>query len=505
MSLSKEAEPVKKAKRVKRPAKKSTTAPTAAGVVIRDTPGVSVSKKKAPAKADRSKGDGTDFESGVPDEQQRKTSGTDEGTSTKPGVPDVPKYQSESDDESWGDSEDDNDDFNDEDEDDDNDVDVRSLGVEHEEEKKCDEDMTDADQNISQEHSYEQVIEDVHVTLTASQRTDDSKQSSSVSSDFANQLLILEKAPPSDHEVSSLMNIKMSHKVPSTQISTSLTEPTTVIADSFTIASTIVPPTISNDHSLDKDLFDSYGKAYSLKRSSEDKDKDEDPPAGPDQGLNKKKTSKDDEPSRGSKSKESKSSSSKGSKSQSKSSGKSAQEEEPMFETADIKMPQDQGDDMGNTEDQPNNATKSIDSRPPQQWINIIAQAEKPPLTFDELMSTPIDFLAYVMHNLKIDNLTKEILIGPAFNLLKGTCKSFVELEYHFEECYKVVTDQLNWNNPEGHEYPFDLSKPLSLIESQGRQVVPVDYFFNNDFEYLKGGSSSRKYTTSTTKTKAAK
>ncbi|GKE52296.1 hypothetical protein Tco_1487452 [Tanacetum coccineum] len=36
---------------------------------------------------------------------------------------------------------------------------------------------------------------------------------------------------------------------------------------------------------LDKDLFDSYGKAYSLKRSREDKDTNEDPPAGPDQGL----------------------------------------------------------------------------------------------------------------------------------------------------------------------------------------------------------------------------
>ncbi|GJU22481.1 hypothetical protein Tco_1155823 [Tanacetum coccineum] len=55
-------------------------------------------KKKAPVKADR--GDGTDFESGVPDEQHRKTSGIDEGTGTKPGVPDVPKYNSESEKES---------------------------------------------------------------------------------------------------------------------------------------------------------------------------------------------------------------------------------------------------------------------------------------------------------------------------------------------------------------------------------------------------------------------
>ncbi|GKD24095.1 hypothetical protein Tco_1225798, partial [Tanacetum coccineum] len=59
---------------------------------------------------------GTDFESGIPDEQQRKTSGTDEGTCTKPGVPDVPKYLSKSENESWGDCDDDerNDDKSDE-------------------------------------------------------------------------------------------------------------------------------------------------------------------------------------------------------------------------------------------------------------------------------------------------------------------------------------------------------------------------------------------------------
>ncbi|GJS70891.1 hypothetical protein Tco_0703732 [Tanacetum coccineum] len=120
-------------------------------------------------------------------------------------------------------------------------------------------------------------------------------------------------------------------------------------------------------------------------------------------------------------------------------------------------------------------------------------------------MHTPIDFLTYVINHLKIDNLTQQYLVGPTFNLLKGTCKSRVELEFHFEECYKVVNDRLDWTNPEGHQYPFDLSKPLPLIEVQGRQVVPADYFINNDLEYLKGGSLSRKYITSTMKTKAAK
>ncbi|GJU98026.1 hypothetical protein Tco_1327297 [Tanacetum coccineum] len=72
-------------------------------------------KKKEPVKADRGKGDGTGFESGVHDEQQRKTSCADEGTSTKLGVPDVLKYDSESDKESWGDSGEEEDDDDDED------------------------------------------------------------------------------------------------------------------------------------------------------------------------------------------------------------------------------------------------------------------------------------------------------------------------------------------------------------------------------------------------------
>nr|GEW91494.1 hypothetical protein [Tanacetum cinerariifolium] len=53
--LASHKEPTKKSKRVKRPAKKCTNAPTI-GVVIKDTPGVFVLKKKAPTKVDRGKG-----------------------------------------------------------------------------------------------------------------------------------------------------------------------------------------------------------------------------------------------------------------------------------------------------------------------------------------------------------------------------------------------------------------------------------------------------------------
>ncbi|GJY32310.1 hypothetical protein Tco_0415805 [Tanacetum coccineum] len=219
--------------------------------------------------------------------------------------------------------------------------------------------------------------------------------------------------------------------------------------------------------------------------------------------MKRRKSSKDAKLSKGLKSKESKSSSSsKGTQSQPKSSGHI--DDQPDIEPAP-KHDWFQKPNKPPTPDHAWNKSKSVDFRPPQKWINAIAKARQPPLTFNELMGTPIDFSSYVMNRLKIDNLTQEILVGPAFNLLKGLCKSLAELRYHFEECYKAVNDRLDWHNPEGHKYPFDLSKPLPLIEDRGRQVVPADYFINNDVKYMKCGSSSSKYATFTTRTKVAK
>ncbi|GKE45933.1 hypothetical protein Tco_1473217, partial [Tanacetum coccineum] len=66
-------------------------------------------KKKQPAKMPKAKGDGVDTRSKVPDEQQQKVSGTNEGAGVTPEVPDVPKYDSESEEESWTFSQDDED------------------------------------------------------------------------------------------------------------------------------------------------------------------------------------------------------------------------------------------------------------------------------------------------------------------------------------------------------------------------------------------------------------
>nr|GEX01748.1 retrotransposon protein, putative, Ty1-copia subclass [Tanacetum cinerariifolium] len=90
---------------------------------------------------------------------------------------------------------------------------------------------------------------------------------------------------------------------------------------------------------------------------------------------------------------------------------------------------------------------------------------------------------------------TAEDLKEPTHQeFITGSCKSLVELKYFFEEVYKETTDQLDWNNPEGQQYPHDMRKPLPLIpNSWGHRIIPFDHFINNDLEYLSGGVSSRK------------
>ncbi|GJW24200.1 hypothetical protein Tco_0038011 [Tanacetum coccineum] len=151
------------------------------------------------------------------------------------------------------------------------------------------------------------------------------------------------------------------------------------------------------------------------------------------------------------------------------------------------------------------NKTLPTDHGPVQPWLSNLAWEEGPRESFDELMDTPLDFSAFMMNRLKVDTLTPELLVDPTFELMKGTCKSLVKLEYFFEEVYKATTDQLDWNNPKGQQYPHDLRKPLPLIpNSRGRQVIPFDHFINNDLAYLSGGVSSQTYPTSVTKTKDA-
>ncbi|GJZ50235.1 hypothetical protein Tco_0604425 [Tanacetum coccineum] len=489
-----EAEPVKKAKRVKRPAKKSTTAPTT-GVVIRDTPGVFVSKKKAPAKADRGKGiellsdaalledarlkkalskskqdthklqasgsgDGVSFQPKVPDEFEDKTTGTDEGTGTKLGVPDVPSYELDSDNESWGDSEDES-----------NDID--------------DDDNANDDDNYDEEEHDEEYESDDDYEMCMKKRM-------MICIRMWTKFLILDNVPPVVDEVASMMNVKNRQEESCTQAPSLFTEKRKLYIDVVkklvkdiikdevkSLLPQILPKEVSDfatlviqsiiieslenvvlaksssqpksayeaaasltefelkkilldkieksrsyqaapehrelydglvkSYNLDKDLFSSYGNVYSLKRDRQDEDED-----GRLQQDQNQCSSND-------------------TKSQPKS-GKFIQAEEPVLES----------------------------------------QAPKCGAGADEAL--PIGLSAYVMHNLKIDNLTQKILFmpqdGQEGNALFGfqdLCLRQELLEYmgvHDNDASE--SSQPSWGKISKLEYKFQDKENLEDIFSFG-------------------------------------
>nr|GFA93669.1 hypothetical protein [Tanacetum cinerariifolium] len=187
-------------------------------------------------------------------------------------------------------------------------------------------------------------------------------------------------------------------------------------------------------YEYDKIILDTYGDIVTLKRHrDDDADKDEEPFAGPDRGPNRPEepmqtTFEMEEPSH------------------------------PEFETGDNDQPIVEPSQHTEwfsqqkkppTPDRDWNKTLPATQESIQPWISDLAKLSDPRSSFNELMDTPVDFSNFLINRLKVDTLTLKLLAGPTYELIKGSCKSLIELEYKLEEVYEATTDQLDWVNPE--------------------------------------------------------
>nr|GEV65785.1 hypothetical protein [Tanacetum cinerariifolium] len=258
-------------------------------------------------------------------------------------------------------------------------------------------------------------------------------------------------------------------------------------------------------YDANKTILDTYRESAILKRRHEDDDQ-EGPFAGLDWGSKRQReggehasASTPSEPAT-----RSAGSSTTGTQSRQLSASKSAFAEEPVHTTCQMEEPS-HPPRKPPTPDRDWNKSLPTAQENAQSWISALANQTDACSSFNELLDTPIDFSNFIMNRLGLDTLTPELLAGLTYELMRGSCNSLTELEYHLEEVNNATTDQLDWDNPEGQQYPHNLLQPLPLIpNNQGRRVIPFKNFINNDLEYLRGGGLSRKYTTSVTKRKAA-
>nr|GEW26729.1 hypothetical protein [Tanacetum cinerariifolium] len=226
----------------------------------------------------------------------------------------------------------------------------------------------------------------------------------------------------------------------------------------------------------DKIILDTYGETITLKRRhDDDADKDEEPSAEPDRGSKRCREGKEPE------------SASAPTKTATRSAGRPPfRWKSPHIQSLTQKPP---------SLDRDWNKTVLTTYGSIQPWISKLVKLSDSRSSFNELIDTPLDFSNFLINRLKVDTLTPKLIVGPTYELLKGSCKSLVELEYYLEEVYKAITDQLDWVNPEGQQYPHSLLKPLPLIpNNRGRRVIPFDHFINNDLEYLRGESARDVY-----------
>ncbi|GJR41962.1 hypothetical protein Tco_1310065 [Tanacetum coccineum] len=71
-------------------------------------------------------------------------------------------------------------------------------------------------------------------------------------------------------------------------------------------------------------------------------------------------------------------------------------------------------------------------------------------------------------------------------------------------KCHRMLTDQVDLVNPEGHRLVPDVSKPLPLGGPPGQVTIQSQFFFNKDLEYLVSGDKGRRSALSISKLKAA-
>nr|GEV40235.1 hypothetical protein [Tanacetum cinerariifolium] len=120
---------------------------------------------------------------------------------------------------------------------------------------------------------------------------------------------------------------------------------------------------IEDENAMDKEVSNTV-EEYKRNHDDDEDDDDEDPPAGPNQGKSAFAKELVDEP------------------------------------TVEVVM-KDTGEDV------------AVLDEPEQTWFNQMVSTTKDPLTFNDLMATPIDFSKYVLNRLKIDNLTQFQLTSP--------------------------------------------------------------------------------------------
>ncbi|GJT81876.1 hypothetical protein Tco_1056218 [Tanacetum coccineum] len=120
-------------------------------------------------------------------------------------------------------------------------------------------------------------------------------------------------------------------------------------------------------------------------------------------------------------------------------------------------------------------------------WANALATTYQA-LTENSLLEKTGDmqmFMHWYCQKMGNTKLTQADLEGQPYEVVKAFYPNVVQLQFQMEKCHKMLTDQINWANPEGDQDRIDISKPLPLSGPPGHVTIQTQFFFNHDLDYL--------------------
>nr|GFD23434.1 hypothetical protein [Tanacetum cinerariifolium] len=141
-------------------------------------------------------------------------------------------------------------------------------------------------------------------------------------------------------------------------------------------------------YEADKAILDTYGDSTILKRRREDDDQ-EGPSAGPNRGSKRQK--------------------------------EGGADDQPIVQTS-------QHPEWFSQPKRPPSPDRAWNTAMPaaqgdaQSWISDLAKQTDARSSFNKLLDTTIDFSNFIMHWLNVDTLTLDLLAGPTYELMRGSC-----------------------------------------------------------------------------------
>nr|GEZ29436.1 reverse transcriptase domain-containing protein [Tanacetum cinerariifolium] len=126
-------------------------------------------------------------------------------------------------------------------------------------------------------------------------------------------------------------------------------------------------------------------------------------------------------------------------------------------------------------------------------WATALVLAYETPAENSLLAKTRdmTNFRSWYCRQVNKTTLTPEDLEGHAYEVLKAFYPDVIHLQFQMKECHKMLTNQVDWTNPEGDQVRVDVNRPLPLGGPPGHVTIQTQFFFNKDLEYLRYGSKA--------------